>query len=111
MYTTISSNQTVTTPGTTVILTVVAGNRGAGTAANVVQQVQLPAGLAGVTVGNGTYDSATGIVTFTSIATLAPQGTNPLPFTISSRPRPAARYWLPPPCERLRRPRARRQRG
>ncbi|MGY3090756.1 putative repeat protein (TIGR01451 family) [Hymenobacter sp. UYAg731] len=82
VYTTISSDKTVTTAGTTVTLTVVAGNRGAGTAANVLQQVQLPAGLAGVTVGNGTYDSATGIVTFTNIATLAPQGTNPLPFTI-----------------------------
>ncbi|GAB3875074.1 hypothetical protein GCM10028824_29510 [Hymenobacter segetis] len=82
VYTTISSNQTVTTAGTAVILTVAAGNRGAGTATAVVQQVQLPAGLTGVTVGNGTYDSATGIVTFTTIASLAPQATNPLPFTI-----------------------------
>ena len=88
VYTTISSNQTVTTPGTAVTLTVVAGNRGAGTAASVVQQVQLPAGLTGpgtggtVVVNNGTYNATTGIVTFTNIAALAPQATNPLPFTI-----------------------------
>jgi hypothetical protein len=81
VYTTISSNQSVTTAGTTVTLTVVAGNRGAGTAASVVQQVQLPTGLAGVTVANGTYSSTTGIVTFTTIS-LTPQATNSSPFTI-----------------------------
>ncbi|GAB3853446.1 hypothetical protein GCM10028822_22230 [Hymenobacter terrigena] len=88
VYTTISSNQSVTTAGTTVTLTVVAGNRGAGTAATVVQQVQLPAGLTGpgtggtVVVNNGTYNSTTGIVTFNNIASLTPQATNPSPFTI-----------------------------
>ncbi|MDB5269680.1 MAG: hypothetical protein JWP58_2720 [Hymenobacter sp.] len=82
VYTTISSIQTETTAGTTVILTVVAGNRGAGTASSVVQQVQLPIGLAGVTVANGTYSSTTGIVTFTTIGLLAPQATNSSPFTI-----------------------------
>ncbi|GAB2852407.1 T9SS type A sorting domain-containing protein [Hymenobacter ruber] len=88
VYTTINSNQSVTTAGTTVTLTVVAGNRGAGTANTVVQQVQLPAGLTGpgagstVVVNNGTYNSTTGIVTFTTIGSLAPQATNSLPFSI-----------------------------
>ena len=82
VYTTISSNQTVTMAGTPVTLTVVAGNRGAGIANSVVQQVQLPAGLSGVTVTNGTYAPATGIVTFTTITSLAPQATNPQSFTI-----------------------------
>jgi hypothetical protein len=93
VYTTISSNTTVTTAGTTVTLTAVAGNNGPAAAANVVEQVVLPAGLTGpgaggtVVVTNGSYNSTTGVVTFNTITNLGVQLTNnttttPTPFTI-----------------------------
>ena len=50
-------------------------NNGPDAAANVMRQVQLPAGLGAVTVttstGTGTYDNGTGTVTFSVVATLA----------------------------------------
>ncbi|GAA4375393.1 hypothetical protein GCM10023186_08020 [Hymenobacter koreensis] len=78
VYTTISSSATNVAPGGSVTLTVTASNAGPGTAASVTETLQLPAGLTrggtlAVTVSNGgTYNDATGLVTFTSFGNLAP---------------------------------------
>ncbi|SHM07014.1 beta strand repeat-containing protein [Hymenobacter psychrotolerans] len=50
-------------PGQAVTYTVTTSSNAEGTTSGVVQRVLLPAGLTGVTVSNGTYDAATGIVT------------------------------------------------
>jgi uncharacterized repeat protein (TIGR01451 family) len=68
----ISSKNVV--PGASVIFTVITGNNGPSPAQNVVQQVSLPAGLSipGVSIsGSGTYNAATGVVTFPALASLA----------------------------------------
>ncbi|MCC3156711.1 DUF11 domain-containing protein [Hymenobacter sp. 15J16-1T3B] len=75
VYTSISSSATNVAPNTSVTLTVTANNAGPATATAVTETLQLPAGLAGVTVSNGgTYNATTGLVTFTSFGDLAPAG-------------------------------------
>ncbi|WP_400193833.1 Ig-like domain-containing protein [Hymenobacter sp. B81] len=76
-------------PGAPVTYSVVTLNSGISAAADVVQTVQLPTGLTGVTVsGGGSYDPGTGLVTFPTIASLAPgtasQLTNTITFTFGT---------------------------
>ncbi|PJJ48556.1 T9SS type A sorting domain-containing protein [Hymenobacter chitinivorans] len=58
--------------GAAVTYSVMTANRGATTALNVVPRLQLPAGmpLSAVTVPNGSYDPATGWVTYNTITSL-----------------------------------------
>ena len=87
--TTISSSATSQAPGNTVVLTVTTLNNGPGVAENVTQSVlispnlplssvqingQAPSGTSGTVAtypGGATYNSATGLVTFPVVATLA----------------------------------------
>ena len=71
------ANNATVTAGQPVTFTVVASNPGTTTAPGVVQTLQLPAGLTGLSFGGsgGSYNSTTGLVTFPTIAALAP-GTN-----------------------------------
>lgn len=68
----------------TATFTVVTGNAPAmGPATNTVTTLQLPPGLSGVVVGGGgSYDPATGLVTWPAI-TLAPGAANPAPQTVT----------------------------
>ncbi|MCA8833267.1 T9SS type A sorting domain-containing protein [Hymenobacter pini] len=67
------SGPTSATAGQAVTYTVTTLNAGSALAAGVVQTVQIPAGLTGVTVsGGGTYNSTTGVVTFPAIASQQP---------------------------------------
>jgi uncharacterized repeat protein (TIGR01451 family) len=73
-------------PGGLATYQVVSRNNGPSPASAVAQTVQLPTGLSGVMVsGGGTYDAASGLVTFPTIATqavgLAGQVTNTVAFT------------------------------
>ena len=65
-------------------------NNGASAASNAVATVQLPAGLSGVTVSQGTYNATTGVVTFPTVASAAP-GTA-LSYTISYTPTATGTY-------------------
>jgi len=80
--TTLQGPQT-TVAGQSVTYTVTMANNGSSVATNVVQTVQIPAGLAGVNAGTGTYDATTGIVTFPAIASQAVGNTqtNTITFT------------------------------
>ncbi|MEL5994711.1 T9SS type A sorting domain-containing protein [Hymenobacter segetis] len=74
VYNTLGISSKNVAPGAPVIFTVVTGNNGPSPAQNVVQQLSLPAGLSisgGSISGGGTYNAATGIVTFPALATLA----------------------------------------
>ncbi|WP_375416128.1 T9SS type A sorting domain-containing protein [uncultured Hymenobacter sp.] len=79
------SGPTAAGPGSQVTYTVTTSNLGSLPATNVVPTLQLPADLAGVVVsGSGTYDSATGLVTFGAASLLAAGGTpamNTVSFT------------------------------
>jgi uncharacterized repeat protein (TIGR01451 family) len=68
--TTISGTTAAVLAGTTVTYTVASTNAGPNPATNVVQTIQLPAGLTGVTVSSGSYNPANGLVTFGPIASL-----------------------------------------
>ncbi|MBO3272399.1 DUF11 domain-containing protein [Hymenobacter defluvii] len=71
LYTTISFDTREVVPGAPTTFTVTTGNHGPQSAAGVVQQVVLPPGLTGVSLsGLGSYDVATGIVTFPTIETM-----------------------------------------
>ncbi|OON69145.1 hypothetical protein B0919_10590 [Hymenobacter sp. CRA2] len=88
VYTNVTSPAANVAPGAPVTLTVTTGNAGPNAAGTVAQTLLLPANLTGVTVTNGTYAPSTGLVTFSSIATLNPgttntTGGNNLPFTVS----------------------------
>lgn len=76
--TTISTDKTQGSLGDAVTLTVLTANAGPSEATNVVQQVQLPAGLSNVTFpnGNGGYNTTTGLVTFNTLPTLGSGGSN-----------------------------------
>jgi uncharacterized repeat protein (TIGR01451 family) len=76
-------------PGGLATYQVVSRNNGPSPASAVAQTVQLPTGLSDVMVsGGGTYDAASGLVTFPTIATqavgLAGQVTNTMAFTFST---------------------------
>ncbi len=78
------SGPVTATAGQAVTYTVSTLNAGAAPATGVVQTVQLPAGLTGVTVsGGGTYSSATGLVSFPAIASQLPGAsvTNTITYT------------------------------
>ncbi len=68
-------------PGAAITLTIVSANYGPATAANVAQQVQLPTGLTFTSLGGGSYDSNTGVLSFPSLATLATAATQT--YTVS----------------------------
>jgi uncharacterized repeat protein (TIGR01451 family) len=64
------NGRSVTEPGVLVAYSVTTINNGASPATNVVQTVQLPTGLVGVSVtGGGVYNMISGVVTFPTIAT------------------------------------------
>jgi uncharacterized repeat protein (TIGR01451 family) len=68
-------------PGSALTFTIVTGNNGPNAALNVVQQLALAPGLNVTSISNnGTYNSATGIVTFPTIAS-QPSGTS-VPNTV-----------------------------
>ncbi len=96
LTTTIAAATNPVNAGATETLTVTAINNGVGTATNVIQTVQLPAGLTGVTFGTPTvgtgatlaagspsYNSATGLVTFPTIASQATGATGNVVYTVS----------------------------
>jgi hypothetical protein len=98
LATAIAASATTVNAGATETLTVTASNNGpAGTATNVTQTVQLPAGLTNVafgtpTVGAGatlvagstpSYNSTTGLVTFPVIASQATGATGNVAYTVS----------------------------
>ena len=58
-------------PGNAVTYAVATTNNGPAAATNAVTTLQLAAGLTTVSVPNGSYDSTSGLVTFTTLATLA----------------------------------------
>lgn len=68
--TTISGTTAAVLAGSTITYTVSSTNAGPNPATNVVQTIQLPAGLTGVTVSSGSYNPANGLVTFGPIASL-----------------------------------------
>ena len=73
-------------PNTPVTYTVTTRNNGPSTATNVKYSVQLPAGLGTVTASDGgTYDNATGVVTFPALSTqnsgVTGQALNTITFT------------------------------
>ncbi|MGI4743291.1 MAG: right-handed parallel beta-helix repeat-containing protein [Janthinobacterium lividum] len=76
--TTISADIMQANPSDAVTLTIVTANAGPSEATNVVQQVQLPAGLNNVTFpnGNGTYNTTTGLVTFNTLSALSSGSSN-----------------------------------
>jgi uncharacterized repeat protein (TIGR01451 family) len=70
---TVSGTPAPVTAGSPVTFTALFGNNGTGTATNVLPTLQLPAGLANVTVSdNGTYSPATGLVTWPAILSQGP---------------------------------------
>ncbi|MBC6610416.1 T9SS type A sorting domain-containing protein [Hymenobacter sp. BT507] len=60
-----------TVAGQSVTYTVTTSNNGPSAASNVVQTVQIPAGLTGVNAGTGTYDATSGVITFPAVASQA----------------------------------------
>lgn len=67
----IAANSTTLYPNQSLSYDVTVTNNGPAIANNVTSTVQLPAGLSGVTLSEGTYNSATGLVTFPTIASSA----------------------------------------
>ncbi|MGI4821172.1 MAG: beta strand repeat-containing protein, partial [Janthinobacterium lividum] len=67
VYNTLTGPNQVLAPGAPLTFTVVTGNNGPNPALNVVQQLALSPGLT-ITSNTGTYDAATGIITFPTIA-------------------------------------------
>ncbi|MGI4738141.1 MAG: T9SS type A sorting domain-containing protein [Janthinobacterium lividum] len=80
LQTDITSNLSSQLAGQPIILTVTATNAG-GVAAGMRQRVALPAALTGVVVSSGSYDAATGTVTFPFVSN-QPAGTS-LTYTIT----------------------------
>ncbi|GAA4011437.1 ESPR-type extended signal peptide-containing protein [Hymenobacter fastidiosus] len=71
VYTTLTLPDKNAAPGAPITLTLETGNHGPQPALNVVQQLALPVGLTLVSISNsGTYNPATGLVTFPAIASL-----------------------------------------
>ncbi|GAA4026229.1 hypothetical protein GCM10022409_07760 [Hymenobacter glaciei] len=65
-------------------------NNGVSAASNAAATVQLPAGLSNVSLSQGTYDAATGVVTFPTVASAAPGSA--LSYTISFSPPTTGTY-------------------
>jgi len=87
--TTISGSPSPVNAGGSLTIAVTFANNGPSTAATVTRQVQLPAGLGAgnVTATNGgTYDNATGLVTYPSTGTLANGANLNSTITIASVP-------------------------
>ena len=76
--------------GQPVTYTATFANNGASAASNAVATVQLPAGLSDVTLSQGDYDPATGLVTFPTVASAA-RGTA-LSYTVSYTPTTTGTY-------------------
>ncbi len=69
VYTTLAFSDKNVVPGAAVTFTVGTGNSGPNAALNVVQQLSLPPGLSVTSVsGGGTYDAASGLVSFPALA-------------------------------------------
>jgi uncharacterized repeat protein (TIGR01451 family) len=87
LQTTIAANLTTQQAGQPIVLTITATNRGGSTvASNLTEQVSLPAGLSGVVANGpggttGTYDPASGVVTFPAASNVAPGTT--LTYTVT----------------------------
>jgi uncharacterized repeat protein (TIGR01451 family) len=79
---------TTAVAGNPVTYLVATTNNGPSPAASVSITLQLPAGLSGVTVSSGSYDNASGLVTFASTASLAVGSTvsNYATFTMPAGP-------------------------
>lgn len=72
VYNTLSFSSNNVGPGAPLTYTLVTGNNGPGTALNVVQQLSLPPGLSvGSVSGGGSYNPASGVVTFPALASQA----------------------------------------
>ncbi|UOR07664.1 right-handed parallel beta-helix repeat-containing protein [Hymenobacter aerilatus] len=67
VYTSISATNTNVAPGGNIDLTIVASNAGPVAAAGVQQTVSLPTGLTFTTLGGGTYNPNTGVLTFPAL--------------------------------------------
>ena len=91
VVTTLTTDKTTAAPGTTVTLTLTTANAGPGTALNVVPTLKLapnlPAAAVNVGTSGGTYDPATGLVTFPAIPSFANGATNTyvVTFTMSAQ--------------------------
>ena len=85
LSTTVAFSAATVAAGTTgVSVTATFGNNGPDAATNVAPTLQLPAGLAGVSASNGgSYDPATGLVTWPVVASLASGTANTLSYTVS----------------------------
>ncbi|SET51498.1 T9SS type A sorting domain-containing protein [Hymenobacter actinosclerus] len=66
------SGPTAASPGSAVLYTINTSNLGTETSNNIVPSIQLPANLTGVVVSGGSYNAASGLVTFATVASLAP---------------------------------------
>ncbi|MFD2787545.1 T9SS type A sorting domain-containing protein [Hymenobacter rubripertinctus] len=66
------SGPTAASPGSAVTYTVTTSNLGTETGNNLVPSIQLPANLTGVVVSGGSYAPGSGLVTFATVASLAP---------------------------------------
>ncbi|OUJ75143.1 Ig-like domain-containing protein [Hymenobacter crusticola] len=67
VYTTITPSATSVAAGANITLTITANNAGPGAAAGVQEMVALPTGLAFSNLGGGTYNPATGLLTFPAL--------------------------------------------
>ncbi|WP_324675527.1 right-handed parallel beta-helix repeat-containing protein [Hymenobacter sp. GOD-10R] len=67
VYTTITPSATNVAAGADITLTITASNAGPGAAAGVQETVALPAGLTFSNLGGGSYNSATGLLTFPAL--------------------------------------------
>ena len=70
-FTTIAASANYVAPGTPVTLTIVGGNRGPAGALGVQVTVQINTGLTFTNLGGGTYDAATGLLTFSALSRTA----------------------------------------
>lgn len=79
------SGPTSANPGSRITYTVSTSNLGTEVAANITPTIQLPAGLSGVAVSSGAYDSGSGLVTFATTPNLGANATpimNTVTFTV-----------------------------
>ncbi|UOQ67939.1 Ig-like domain-containing protein [Hymenobacter volaticus] len=77
------SGPTSANPGSRITYTANTSNLGTQVATNVIPRLQLPANLTGVEVTNGSYNATSGLVTFTTITSLAVGATDPTVNSVS----------------------------